>query len=139
MEKLFFIAVLLIAISCKENSCVRAADVALKDLDESNLDYYKYGNDTLYLDIPSVVTPNEDGINDDFVVITNISNSDFVAVNFKVKNNCDETLHKQNGTFPFIIPNINNLENGIYNFDFSIVLLDKELISGGGIIKIVRK
>jgi|TARA_B100000795_G_scaffold269533_1_gene259193 hypothetical protein len=139
MEKLFFIVFLLFAISCKENNCVPKAKFDFKNLDESNLDYYKYSNDVLYLDIPSVFTPNGDSINEQFLIITNISDSNFVAADFKIKNSCDKTLYKQNGTFPFVIPDVDQFEDGTYNFDFSIVLLDKKLMTGAGVIMIIRK
>tara|TARA_B110000211_G_C13867586_1_gene459351 strand:- start:68 stop:490 length:423 start_codon:yes stop_codon:yes gene_type:complete len=136
---LVIIVVFFSVLSCKESNCVPVSLVAFKDLNESNIDHYIYNHDTFVLEIPSAVTPNKDGLNDVFTTITNITALDFVAVDFKIRNSCGETLHKQHGTFPFEIPDIESLEDGEYDFDFSIVLNDKHLITGGGVINVIRK
>ena len=136
---LVFILAIISILSCKEDDCLSNSLLAFEDLSESNVNYYIYNYDTLFLEIPSVVTPNNDSLNDVFTIRTNISESNFVAVNFKLQNNCGETLYKQQGTFPFVIKDLENMKDGGYNFDFSIVLNDKRLISGGGVLNVVRK
>ena len=136
---LVFILAIISILSCKEDDCLSNSLLAFEDLSESNVNYYIYNYDTLFLEIPSVVTPNNDSLNDVFTIRTNISESNFVAVDFKLQNNCGETLYKQHGTFPFVIKDLENMKDGGYNFDFSIVLNDKRLISGGGVLNVVRK
>jgi len=136
---LVFILVIISIWSCKEDDCIPNSLVAFEDLSESNVDYYIYNHDTLFLEIPSVVTPNNDSLNDVFITRTNISESNYVAVDFKLQNKCGETLYKQHGTFPFVITDLESMKDGSYNFDFSIVLNDKRLITGGGVINVVRK
>jgi hypothetical protein len=136
---LLFIIVFCSILSCKENNCVPTALVVFSDLNEPDVDHYLYEHDALMMEIPSAVTPNSDGVNDMFVIKTNILASDFVAVDFKIKNGCDKTIHKQHGIFPFTLPDLENMEDGAYDFDFSIVLNDKHLITGAGVINIIRK
>ena len=136
---LVFVVMFLGVVSCKEKNCVSSPLVLFDDLSEPGVDYYLYDYDTLRIEIPSVVTPNNDGFNDVFITKTNITKSNFVAVDFKIRNNCRETIYKQHGTFPFVIPDLDNMVDGAYNFDFSIVLNDKRVISGGGVINIIRK
>ena len=136
---LVFILAVIGILSCKEDDCLPNSLLAFEDLSESNINYYIYNHDTLFLEIPSVVTPNSDNLNDVFTTRTNISESNFVAVDFKLQNKCGETLYKQHGTFPFVIADLESMKDGSYNFDFSIVLNDKRLITGGGVINVVRK
>ena len=136
---LVFILAIISILSCKEDDCLSNSLLAFEDLSESNVNYYIYNYDTLFLEIPSVVTPNNDSLNDVFTIRTNILESNFVAVDFKLQNNCGETLYKQHGTFPFVIKDLESMKDGGYNFDFSIVLNDKRLISGGGVLNVVRK
>lgn len=124
---------------CRENNCVPTTDIALKDLNETNLEYHEFSSDSLYINIPVAITPNGDSINEKFVAITNVEQQHFVAADFKIKNACDEIVHSQHMTFPFTFEEAASLEDGQYNFDFSIVLEDKKLLTGGGILRIIRQ
>lgn len=114
-------------------------DIAFKDLNESNLEYYEFSSDSLFVHIPIAITPNGDSLNETFVPLSNVENQHFVAADFKIKNACDEIVHIQHMSFPFTFEEAPTLEDGQYNFDFSIVLEDKKLLTGGGILRIIRQ
>lgn len=139
MKKLLFLLVIAISLSCKEGSCVSTSDIAFSDLNEPDIEHYRYELDSLNLAIPYAVTPNGDGVNDEFQTITNIDKSHFISTQFKIKDGCDETVHVENFLYPFTFPEAKDLEDGQYHFNFSIVLTDNKLITGGGIIRIIRQ
>ena len=140
MRKILVLVIVFFSVlSCRESNCVPTALFAFSDLSESDIVHYLYSHDTYSLEIPSVVTPNADGINDVFVTVTNITPSDFVAADFKVRNSCGETLYKQHLAYPFEIPNLSSMEDGQYDFDFSIILNNKHTLSGAGILNVIRK
>lgn len=139
MKNLLILLIGVVFISCKEGSCVSTTDIAFSDLNEPNIEFYHYELDSLNIAIPHAVTPNNDGVNDEFSIVSNIKRSHFVASDFKIKNGCDEIVHTEHLTFPFTFSEAADLEDGQYNFNFSIVLIDNKLITGGGIIRIVRQ
>lgn len=139
MKKLLIVLIALVSFSCREGSCVSTSDIAFADLKEPDLDHYNYELDSLNLSIPYAVTPNGDGMNDEFSIVTNINSSHFVSTDFKIKNGCDETVHAEHLTYPFTFSEAKDLEDGQYNFNFSIVLTDNKLLTGGGIIRVVRQ
>ena len=63
---LVFVVMFLGVVSCKEKNCVSSPLVLFDDLSEPDVDYYLYDYDTLRIEIPSVVTPNNDGFNDNW-------------------------------------------------------------------------
>lgn len=131
------ILVMLFIVGCTKKNCVTTSDLAFADLKELEGEYYEYIHDSLSLNIPQYITPNDDGLNDEFEVLTNIDN--YVAADFRLTNACKEVLHKEHLVFPFTFPDPKTMEDGQYEFSFSIVLEDKKTITGSNLIRIIRK
>ena len=128
---------ILFIISCTKKNCVTTSDLAFEDLKELEGEYYEYIHDSLSLSIPQYITPNNDGVNDEFEILTNIDN--YVTANFRLTNACEDVLHKEHLVFPFTFPDPKTMEDGQYEFTFSIVLEDKKTITGSNLIRIIRK
>jgi hypothetical protein len=118
---------------------VTTSDLAFADLNEGDREFHEYIHDSLSLKIPKYITPNNDGLNDEFEILSNITIDHYVAADFRLTNACDEVLHKEHLTFPFTFPDPKSMEDGQYEFSFSIVLEDKKIISGSNLIRIIRK
>jgi hypothetical protein len=131
------IVVILFIVSCTKKNCVTTSDLAFADLKEGENEHYEYIHDSLSLNMPKYITPNNDGVNDEFEISTNIV--DYVAADFRLTNACEEVLHKEHLVFPFTFPDPKTMEDGQYEFTFSIVLEDKKTITGSNLIRIIRK
>jgi hypothetical protein len=136
---LLFVLGLVGVLSCKDSNCVPTSKISFIGLNENSIEYYNYSLDSFYIEFPSVVTPNGDTLNDFFAIRTNIDSADYEIADFKVRNSCGETLYKQDGSFPFTFFEVSNLEDGEYDFDFSIILNNKEVIAGANILNVLRK
>lgn len=141
MKRVLKILIILFIISgCTKRNCVKTSDIAFTDLDEGNRSFYNFSVDSFKVSICQFITPNGDGANETFEIDANLQSNDYVATSFRVVNACDEIIHVEKNSFPFSFPDPKNLEDGQYEFSFSVLLDDsKNLISGAGIIRIVRK
>ena len=141
MKKIVYIfLVVLIAFACTKRNCVKTSDISFGELNEGDRSYYTFAGDSMSISICQYITPNGDNINDTFAIASNIKIGDFYSSSFRVSDNCDEVIHLENNVFPFSFPNPNSLEDGQYDFTMSVVVKEgKELISGSGIIRILRK
>ncbi len=132
--------VALLAFSCTKRNCVKTSDIAFADLGESDRDFYSFSRDDFSLDICQYITPNGDNVNDSFDIVTNLVKGDYLSTSFRVVNACEDIIHVERNTFPFTFPDPKTLEDGQYEFTLSVQLAEsKKMISGSGIIRILRK
>lgn len=138
-----FVYILLVgflALSCTKRNCVKTSDIAFADLGEGDRDFYSFSTDSFGLEICQYITPNNDSINDSFAFYTNIRAGEFASSSFRVVNACEDIIHIQKNSLPFTFPNPYDLEDGQYNFTFSVVLQEsKKNMSGSGVIRVLRK
>lgn len=136
--KIIFLGV--IFLGCTKRNCVTTSDLSFDQLDEINRTFYDFSVDSFTVSICQYITPNNDGLNDSFVIQSNLDSNDYSSTKFRVVNACEEVVHLEKNTFPFTFPNIESLEDGQYSFNLSVMIdRDKEVISGSGKIRILRK
>lgn len=141
MKSVFKILLIgLFAAGCTKRNCVKTSDLAFADLDEGNRTFYNFTTDSFQVSICQFITPNSDGLNETFEVNSNLQASDYVSTSFRVLNACEDIIHVEKNSFPFSFPDPKTLEDGQYDFTFSVLLNEsKDLVSGGGVIRVVRK
>ena len=141
MKSVFKILLIgLVAAGCTKRNCVKTSDIAFADLVEGNRAFYNFSVDTFNVSICQYITPNEDGTNETFEMNSNLQPADYIATSFRVVNACEDIIHVEKNSFPFSFPDPKTLEDGQYDFTFSVLLEEsKNLVSGGGIIRVIRK
>ena len=141
MKSVFKILLIgLVTAGCTKRNCVKTSDLAFADLDEGNRAFYNFSVDTFSVSICQYITPNDDGINETFEMNSNLQPADYISTSFRVVNACEDIVHVEKNSFPFSFPDPKTLEDGQYDFTFSILLEEsKNLVSGGGIIRVLRK
>lgn len=141
MKKIIYILLgIVFVVGCTKRNCVKTSDIAFADLNESDRAFYSFARDSFTVDICQYITPNDDGVNDSFAFATNVKIGDFASSNFRVVNSCEDIIHVQKNSLPFTFPNPKDLEDGQYNFTYSVLLLEsKDIMSGSGVIRILRK
>lgn len=141
MKSVFKILLLgVIVAGCTKRNCVKTSDIAFADLQEGNRTFYNFSVDSFNVSIVQYITPNNDSVNETFEMNSNVQLNDYVSTSFRVVNACDEIVHVEKNSFPFSFPDPKTLEDGQYDFSFSVLLDEsKDLISGGGIIRVLRK
>ena len=141
MKNIFKIVfVSFIIISCTKRNCVTTSDLSFDQLEESNRTFYKFSVDSFDISICQYITPNGDGLNDTFEMNSNLKSKDYISTKFRLLNACQEVIHVHKNSLPFSFPDEKSLSDGQYSFTISVLLDEnKDVISGGGKIRIIRR
>jgi hypothetical protein len=118
MKVYYSIIILLISIigisSCtKSKRCNNQPTRDLSSIDEENVEYYTFYNDTNWLKIPKYFTPNGDGVNDELQSLTNNLES-FQSIEFQINNKCRDRLYWSN------FPEWDGDQFGVAKYEFEI-------------------